>query len=989
MRTACSPASRWVNLNSRDERGSSACGTGRSWDWVGCRSVVVVFVGYGMERRRLKGVAGGLYIPPQSARLRWDRADAGTVLGSGCSGTVYLGELDGEPVACKSLLPAFGRSAQFVRELQVYSTLRNGNVVQCLGITEASAPASSGSGQQQQQREEQHSRSMSDPAADNSLDDSAFVEQPVLVLEYCAGGALEECLSDLRANHGFVACHAAHAVALNVARAILYVHQSGMSHGDLRVGNVLLTERIDSRTGELPVSGRAKLSDFGLVAMDTGGGTADGGDSAGRLFTVQDTSMFHTALRGGAGNRFYHLAPEKFDGRVRDVAAAQRADIFSFGVLLHELVTGSNPYAKEAMPTVYQSLCVRAERPSWEPRFGTDVRWEQRTCSLLINLRHLAEMCWAQDPSKRPTAQQIVDMLREAQATQVNHNHASAAMASQAAYSAAAAPGIAPSDDLAAGSMNVQRRASIVEPSAPSLQDLENALPSVPLAPAPAPAYPGMVSNGAAVRAEEHADDEPASFAEYVNGGGGIQSETLLEEREIERQIEDAMLDNAWEQILIHMQLRPSSLAVQRMGCQALAAVSVGMDTSEDAGRRESTAFVENGGAHTVVAAVLHHVNTSLELVESALWTLRNVASSCDAKALPILVSLDVTAVVCQVLQPIVAKMTRGFDGAVDASELRQCETIIEHGAKILKTISETASCAGMAWDRATALDLLTHFLLASSAESSQVYGPVIETLVALIDGRPDTARHALEKCTAYVLFDQMSELNRASGEWLTRLSNPAAGGVDDEERRMLDAALERSSDILASGLQLFKAMAADAPTKTQVVRSGALRVITDSVQNFESDTHLAESACGALYQFVSNGGAAENADVLQSSGVRKTVEHMKRVHAQSEDGALISALIDEIENELDASAADSFRASLQGEAAMSNSVHSTSNAPTVFQQHRPTSMPVGQSSLPPPRHIQSSGDMSPPELQPLPVRRRSAARATRPNANTSRMPLT
>ncbi|GMF54197.1 unnamed protein product [Phytophthora fragariaefolia] len=161
-------------------------------------------------------------------------------------------------------------------------------------------------------------------------------------------------------------------IAADISNALVYLHSMSpiVLHRDLKSLNVLLTEDL-----------QAKVSDFGLS---------------------RETS-FDETMTSGVGTLLW-TAPEVLRGE----RYSEKADIYSFGVVLAELDTCMPPYAftqggrknkgKNDMDWVPLIASGRASPP-----FRPD-------CPRAI--RDLAAQCLDQDPSKRPPAMQIVYMLR-------------------------------------------------------------------------------------------------------------------------------------------------------------------------------------------------------------------------------------------------------------------------------------------------------------------------------------------------------------------------------------------------------------------------------------------------------------------------------------------------------------------------------------------------------------------------------------------------
>jgi Tol biopolymer transport system component len=131
-----------------------------------------------------------------------------------------------------------------------------------------------------------------------------------LVMEYLEGETLEA-----RLRKGPLPLEEALRIATQIAGALDVAHRKGIIHRDLKPANVMLTR------------GGAKLLDFGLARIAepvTFSGTV--GPTAAQPLTVEGTIM----------GTFHYMSPEQLEGREADA----RSDIFAFGAMLYEMVTG-------------------------------------------------------------------------------------------------------------------------------------------------------------------------------------------------------------------------------------------------------------------------------------------------------------------------------------------------------------------------------------------------------------------------------------------------------------------------------------------------------------------------------------------------------------------------------------------------------------------------------------------------------------------------
>jgi Tol biopolymer transport system component len=154
--------------------------------------------------------------------------------------------------------------------------------------------------------------------------------QLYLVSELLEGETLRK-----RLREGPIPIRKALEYALQIARGLAAVHRKGIAHRDLKPENLFIAH-----------DGHVKILDFGLARL-----TAPAAASA------EQTSL-ETELMTGPGvvmGTVGYMAPEQ----VRGLAADHRSDIFSFGVVLYEMLSGARPFRGESPVEVMNAiLCV-------------------------------------------------------------------------------------------------------------------------------------------------------------------------------------------------------------------------------------------------------------------------------------------------------------------------------------------------------------------------------------------------------------------------------------------------------------------------------------------------------------------------------------------------------------------------------------------------------------------------------------------------------
>jgi serine/threonine-protein kinase len=219
-------------------------------------------------------------------------------LGEGGMGVVYKGrDLNlGRFVALKVLIPAVGdtpdRQARFIQEARAASSLNHPNIITIYEI------ATTG-------------------------------DRDCIVMEFVRGQTLGDMVSERRLPA--VDCLK---IAMQIADALAAAHSIGIVHRDLKPANVMVTPE-----------GLAKVLDFGLAKLAQSDGALDfGGNAFGESDTTMSIHMSNGRPRTAEGaiiGTVAYMSPEQAEGRRVD----GRSDIFSFGSVLYEMLTGHRAFS--------------------------------------------------------------------------------------------------------------------------------------------------------------------------------------------------------------------------------------------------------------------------------------------------------------------------------------------------------------------------------------------------------------------------------------------------------------------------------------------------------------------------------------------------------------------------------------------------------------------------------------------------------------------
>lgn len=180
-----------------------------------------------------------------------------------------------------------------------------------------------------------------------------------IVTEYMSGGSVYDYLHKQR---GTFKLPSLLRVAIDVSKGMNYLHQNNIIHRDLKAANLLMDEN------EV-----VKVADFGVAR-------------------VKAQSGVMTAETG----TYRWMAPEVIEHKPYD----HKADVFSFGIVLWELLTGKLPYDYLTPLQAAVGVVQKGLRPTIPKNTHP-------------KLADLLERCWQQDPTLRPDFSEITEILQQ------------------------------------------------------------------------------------------------------------------------------------------------------------------------------------------------------------------------------------------------------------------------------------------------------------------------------------------------------------------------------------------------------------------------------------------------------------------------------------------------------------------------------------------------------------------------------------------------
>ncbi|GFR46725.1 hypothetical protein Agub_g8348 [Astrephomene gubernaculifera] len=231
-----------------------------------------------------------------------------------------------------------------------------------------------------------------------------------------ASGALAAQQQQQEAGAVLLHMHGMLCIARDIAAGMAHLHSLNVCHGDLKCENVLLCRQDATAAASQQQQQQGSDGDNRVSGSGSGYATAVGAAAAersscqsqaacsGRRFvakvadfglskTFNETSTHMSTATVGTVT---HMCPVLLlTGKMRP-----SCDVFSFGIMLWQMATGSTPFANMRYAEIVYKVAVTGMRPEFPPHVPKQ-------------LVDMAEACWAADPTIRPTFEQLVVQLDE------------------------------------------------------------------------------------------------------------------------------------------------------------------------------------------------------------------------------------------------------------------------------------------------------------------------------------------------------------------------------------------------------------------------------------------------------------------------------------------------------------------------------------------------------------------------------------------------
>ncbi|KAK8891006.1 hypothetical protein M9Y10_028209 [Tritrichomonas musculus] len=202
----------------------------------------------------------------------------------------------------------------------------------------------------------------------------------ILISEYMPNRSLFHFLKSKHRRSKLTGTHRT-LIAMGISHAMWYLHSLGIIHRDLKSMNILLNSDFSPR-----------LCDFGIAR-----------------FLSSDPDDVMTTRIGTP----HWMAPEILN----DQKYGFPADVYSYSMLLYEMLTNSIPWLGKDPATILKLVCTDHARPKFlrDDEEDEDSNSKEERRKPKISIKQLAKLCWAQSPDDRPTFQKIYELFKTKQ----------------------------------------------------------------------------------------------------------------------------------------------------------------------------------------------------------------------------------------------------------------------------------------------------------------------------------------------------------------------------------------------------------------------------------------------------------------------------------------------------------------------------------------------------------------------------------------------